>query len=90
MRTTTGLSTEAVYIFNNMLRKLAKTFDPEYMAAIFESGEPTHRDGGVRRVQGQPHRNAARPGRPDSLRPRACWKPCAFRFCSTRASRRTT
>ena len=25
MRTTTGLSTEAVFIFNNMLRKLAKT-----------------------------------------------------------------
>jgi len=43
MRTSTGLSTEAVYIFNNMLRKLAKQFDPPYIAAIFESGEPTHR-----------------------------------------------
>jgi len=43
MRTSTGLSTEAVYIFNNMLRKLAKQFDPPYVAAIFESGEPTHR-----------------------------------------------
>ena len=43
MRTSTGLSTEAVYIFNNMLRKLAKQYDPEYIAAIFESGEPTHR-----------------------------------------------
>jgi DNA polymerase-1 len=43
MRTSTGISTEAVYIFNNMLRKLAKEHAPEYMAAVFESGEPTHR-----------------------------------------------
>ena len=43
MRTTTGLSTEAVYIFNSMLRKLAKQYDPPYIAAVFESGEPTHR-----------------------------------------------
>jgi len=43
MRTSTGFSTEAVYIFNNMLRKLAKQHGPEYIAAVFESGEPTHR-----------------------------------------------
>ena len=43
MRTSTGLSTEAVYIFNNMLRKLAKEHKPHYVAAVFESGEPTHR-----------------------------------------------
>src|SRR6185503_10819533 len=43
MRTSTGLSTEAVYIFNNMLRKLAKQHDPEYIAAVFESSTPTHR-----------------------------------------------
>src|SRR5216684_569814 len=43
MRTSTGLSTEAVYIFNNMLRKLAKEHAPEYIAAVFESGAPTHR-----------------------------------------------
>src|ERR1700756_3437627 len=43
MRTSTGLSTEAVYIFNNMLRKLAKQFGPPYIAAVFESGAPTHR-----------------------------------------------
>jgi DNA polymerase-1 len=43
MRTSTGLSTEAVYIFNNMLRKLAKQHDPQYIAAIFESSAPTHR-----------------------------------------------
>ncbi|HEV3329817.1 MAG TPA: DNA polymerase I [Bryobacteraceae bacterium] len=44
MRTSTGISTEAVYIFNNMLRKLSKQFDPEYIAAIFESAGPTHRE----------------------------------------------
>jgi DNA polymerase-1 len=43
MRTSTGLSTEAVYIFNNMLRKLGKTHSPDYIAAVFESSTPTHR-----------------------------------------------
>ena len=43
MRTSTGLSTEAVFIFNNMLRKLAKVHKPAYMAAVYESSEPTHR-----------------------------------------------
>jgi DNA polymerase I len=44
MRTSTGLSTEAVYIFSNMLRKLAKTYKPEYIAAVFESIGPTLRE----------------------------------------------
>jgi DNA polymerase I len=39
MRTTTGISTEAVYIFHNMVRKLRATYHPEYIAAIFESGK---------------------------------------------------
>jgi DNA polymerase-1 len=39
MRTTAGISTEAVYIFHNMLRKLRTTYHPEYIAAIFESGK---------------------------------------------------
>jgi DNA polymerase-1 len=43
MRTSTGLATEAVFIFNNMLRKLAKQYEPAYMAAVFESQEPTLR-----------------------------------------------
>jgi len=43
MRTSTGLSTEAAYIFNNMLRKLAKSYAPEYIAAVFESGAPVAR-----------------------------------------------
>ncbi len=44
MRTTTGLATEAVFIFNNMLRKLGKTYKPEYIAAVFESIGPTLRE----------------------------------------------
>ena len=44
MRTSTGLSTEAVYIFHNMLRKLVATRQPEYIAAVFESEGPTFRD----------------------------------------------
>src|SRR5450432_56710 len=43
MRTATGLSTEAVFIFHNMLRKLLATSKPDYIAAIFESTEPTFR-----------------------------------------------
>jgi DNA polymerase-1 len=43
MRTTTGMSTEAVYIFHNMLRKLITDRKPDYIAAIFESSEPTVR-----------------------------------------------
>jgi DNA polymerase-1 len=43
MRTSTGLSTEAVYIFHNMVRKLLTSYKPDYIAAIFESSEPTFR-----------------------------------------------
>jgi len=43
MRTSKGLSTEAVFIFHNMLRKLMTDFKPDYIAAIFESSEPTFR-----------------------------------------------
>jgi DNA polymerase-1 len=44
MRTSTGLSTEAVYIFNNMLRKLERQYEPPYIAAVFESEGPTLRE----------------------------------------------
>ncbi len=39
MRTTTGISTEAIYIFHNMLRKLTTAYKPEYIAAVWESGK---------------------------------------------------
>jgi DNA polymerase-1 len=44
MRTSKGLSTEAVFIFTNMLRKLAKEQEPDYIAAIFESEGKTLRE----------------------------------------------
>jgi DNA polymerase-1 len=39
MRTTTGIPTEAVLIFHNMVRKLRASYEPEYIAAVFESGK---------------------------------------------------
>jgi DNA polymerase-1 len=44
MRTAAGISTEAVYIFHNMVRKLKAQHKPNYIAAIFESEGPTFRD----------------------------------------------
>ncbi len=44
MRTSTGLSTEVVFIFSNMLRKLTKTYRPDYIVAVFESLGKTHRE----------------------------------------------
>ncbi|MBK9166212.1 MAG: DNA polymerase I [Bryobacterales bacterium] len=44
MRTAAGLSTEAVYIFHNMVRKLAKVYKPKWMAAVFESEGQTLRE----------------------------------------------
>lgn len=44
MRTSKGVSTEAIFIFTNMLRKLAKEQKPDYIAAIFESEGKTLRE----------------------------------------------
>lgn len=44
MRTSSGVPTEASFIFNNMLRKLTAAYKPEYMAAVFESAGPTFRE----------------------------------------------
>ncbi|MGH9661119.1 MAG: 5'-3' exonuclease, partial [Bryobacteraceae bacterium] len=44
MRTAAGMTTEAVYIFNNMLRKLTKAHKPDWIAAVFESEGPTLRE----------------------------------------------
>ncbi|MFN3322043.1 MAG: DNA polymerase I [Bryobacteraceae bacterium] len=44
MHTSGGISTEAVYIFHNMVRKLLATYSPEYIAAILESTGPTFRE----------------------------------------------
>src|SRR5271155_4070988 len=44
MRTASGIQTEAVFIFHNMVRRLKTAFGPDYLAAIFESQGPTFRD----------------------------------------------
>lgn len=44
MRTKSGLMTEAVFIFVNMIRRVLKNHKPDYMAAIFEGGGQTFRE----------------------------------------------
>jgi DNA polymerase-1 len=44
MSTKTGLPTSASYVFINMLRKLRDDFQPEFIAAIFDTAGPTFRD----------------------------------------------
>ncbi|MBC7925941.1 MAG: DNA polymerase I [Bryobacteraceae bacterium] len=39
MRTSKGVSTEAVFIFHNMLKKLLTDYKPEFIASVFESGQ---------------------------------------------------
>jgi DNA polymerase-1 len=43
MSTRTGLPTAATFVFVNMLNKLRKDFDPEYIAAVFDMG-PSFRE----------------------------------------------
>lgn len=44
MRTSSGLSTEAVYIFHNMVRRLTTAHKPDYVVAVFESAGKTFRE----------------------------------------------
>jgi DNA polymerase-1 len=44
MRTSTGLATEVVFIFHNMLRKVLRESKPDYIAAVMESSTPTYRE----------------------------------------------
>ncbi|MBI3209445.1 MAG: DNA polymerase I [Candidatus Solibacter usitatus] len=44
MRTSKGLSTEAIFIFHNMMRRLTATHKPDYIAAVFESRGKTFRE----------------------------------------------
>src|ERR1700760_4785682 len=44
MSTRTGIPTAATYVFVNMLNKLRKDFNPEYLAAVYDVGAPIHRD----------------------------------------------
>ena len=78
MRTSTGFSTEAVYIFNNMLRKLSKQYNPGLHRRGFRERRAHPPRPGVRRIQGQSRRDAARPAATRSPTSAACSKPCAF------------
>jgi DNA polymerase-1 len=43
LRNSKGQVTQAVFVFTNMLRKLIKDENPEYIAAIFDTSAPTFR-----------------------------------------------
>ena len=44
LRTSSGIPTEAIYVFNNMLKKLLDDYRPEYVAAVWEGQGPTFRE----------------------------------------------
>ena len=44
MSTRGGIPTAAVYVFVNMLNKLRRDFDPQYLAAVFDVSAPVFRD----------------------------------------------
>lgn len=43
MRNSKGVPTEATYIFNNMIRRIRDQYQPDFMAAVFESEGPNFR-----------------------------------------------
>ncbi len=44
MRTSAGLPTEAVFVFNNMLKRILEDYRPEHVAAVWEGQGPTFRE----------------------------------------------
>ncbi len=62
-----GRSTNAVYGFITMLRKLLADHRPAYIAASFDLPSATFRDADRGRLQGQPRAHAVGPGRADPL-----------------------
>lgn len=44
LRTSGGLPTEAVYVFNSMLKRMLEDHRPEYVAAVWEGRGPTFRE----------------------------------------------
>ncbi len=75
MSTRTGIPTAATYVFVNMINKLRKDFQPEYLAAIYDVGAPVDtglRDRRIRRLQGESYRDSARPHPAAALHP-----PCS-------------
>jgi DNA polymerase-1 len=56
MSTRTGLPTAATFVFVNMLNKLRKDFEPEYMAAVFDMG-PSFREAQAEAMPAQKKRD---------------------------------
>jgi DNA polymerase-1 len=56
-----GTPTQAVFLFNNMLRKLLREHTPDFVAVVFDSKEPTVRDELFKEYKAQ------RPPMPDDL-----------------------
>ena len=44
LRTSTGMPTEAIYVFNNMLKAMLEVQQPEYIVAVWEGHGPTFRE----------------------------------------------
>ena len=68
----TGVPTQAVFLFTNMLRKLLREHAPDYVAVVFESKGPTVRDQLFKEYKAQ------RPPTPDDLKAQI---PYIFRLC---------
>src|ERR1700674_2974056 len=56
-----GIPTKVPYLFSNMLRKLMKEHEPDYLAVVFDTREPTFRDKLFDKYK------ATRPPMPDEL-----------------------
>ena len=63
-----GRSTNAVYGFVTMLRKLIADHNPQCIAAAFDLSRTDVPIGAARRLQGQPRADAVRPRRTDRVR----------------------
>ena len=44
LKTSKGLPTEAIYVFNNMLKRLLEDHSPDFIAAVWEGHGPTFRE----------------------------------------------
>ena len=44
LQTSDGMPTEAIYVFNNMLKRLIEDHEPDYLAAVWEGHGPTFRE----------------------------------------------
>ncbi len=53
MSTRTGIPTAATYVFVNMINKLRKDFQPEYLAAVYDVGAPVHRNEMASQMKGR-------------------------------------